>query len=43
MVKTRSIEVGMKTRGVKITEKKGGLPGSPVEFSEVKIGVNTGK
>jgi len=43
MVKTRSIEVGMKTRGVKITGKKGGLPGGPVEFGEVKIGVNTGK
>ena len=43
MVQTRSKEVGMKTRGVKITEKKGGPPGSPVEFGEVKIKVNTGK
>ena len=41
MVKTGSMEVGMKTRGVKITEKKGNLPGNPVEFGEVKIGVNT--
>jgi len=31
----------MKTRGVKITEKKGNLPGGPVEFGEVKIEVNT--
>jgi len=37
MVKTGSMEVGMKTRGVKITEKKG----NPVEFGEVKIEVNT--
>lgn len=41
MVKTGSMEVGMKTRGVKITGKKGGLPGSPAEFGEVKIEVNT--
>jgi hypothetical protein len=27
--------------GVKITEKKGNLPGGPVEFGEVKIEVNT--
>jgi hypothetical protein len=43
MVQTRSKEVGMKTRGVKLTEKKGGPPGSPVEFGEVKVKVNTGK
>ena len=41
MVKTGSMEVGMKTRGVKIAEKKGNLPGNPVEFGEVKIEVNT--
>jgi len=43
MVKTGSMEVGMKTRGVKISEKKGNLPGGPVEFGEVKIEVNTVK
>jgi len=41
MVQTGAMEVGMKTRGVKITEKKGNLPGGPVEFGEVKIEVNT--
>jgi len=41
MVKTGSMEVGMKTRGVKISEKKGNLPGGPVEFGEVIIEVNT--
>jgi hypothetical protein len=43
MVQTRSREVGMKTRGVKIIEKKGGPPGSPAEFSEAKIMVSTVK
>ena len=41
MVKTGSMEVGMKTRGVTISEKKGNLPGGPVEFGEVIIEVNT--
>jgi len=41
MVKTGSMEVGMKTRGVKIIGKKGDHPGSPAEFGEVKIEVNT--
>lgn len=43
MVQTRSKEVGMKTRGVKITGKKGSPLGSPVGFSEVKIEVSTVK
>ena len=41
MVKTGLMEVGMKARGVKISEKEGNLPGGPVEFGEVKIEVNT--
>ena len=43
MVQTRSREVGMKTRGVKVIEKKGVSPGSPVGFTEVKIEVSTGE
>ena len=42
-VQTRSMEVGMKTRGVKIIEKKDGPPGNPVEFSEAKVMVSTVK
>ena len=41
MVQTGAMEVGTKTRGVKITGKKGNRPGGPVEFGEVKIEVNT--
>lgn len=43
MVQTRSKEVGMKTRGVKITGEKGSPLGRPVGFSEVKIEVSTVK
>ena len=41
MVRTGAMKVGVKTRGVKIAAKKGNRPGSPAEFGEVKIEVNT--
>ncbi|MBW1614653.1 MAG: DUF4384 domain-containing protein [Deltaproteobacteria bacterium] len=41
MVRTGSMKVGVKTRGGKIAAKKGNRPGSPVEFGEAKIEVNT--
>lgn len=43
MVRTGAMKVGVKTRGVKIAAKKGNRPGSPAEFGEVKIEVNTVK
>ena len=42
-IRTKSDDVGLKTRGVKLTEKSEGKSSAPAEFVETKTSMKTGK